>query len=164
MPMEEAPQEYQAPARGLLSLLPASWVPYGELMRLHKPGGYFAFYFPHLLGFCLGQALTPFSQSLSFEHQLLTHLCLIVGTLFLRGAACTWNDTLDAPLRPTGQTVLPATYCTQCSQSTCSCGVHGGSNYAGCLRGTGTAATRLLGPSGPTYCHPDCVSVIQTLH
>ena len=90
-------EAYRPPTSGLLSLLPASWVPYGELMRLHKPAGYFAFYFPHLIGLLLAQAVSPPSQPRSLHQQLTIHVCLLAGNLFLRGAACTWNDTLDAP-------------------------------------------------------------------
>jgi hypothetical protein len=41
---------YQPPKSGLLSHVPASWVPYGELARIDKPIGIYIFYFPHLFG------------------------------------------------------------------------------------------------------------------
>ncbi|KAM0799140.1 hypothetical protein BDR22DRAFT_856847 [Usnea florida] len=41
---------YQSPTRRFVSYLPPFLVPYAERMRLHKPVGYYAFYFPHLFG------------------------------------------------------------------------------------------------------------------
>ena len=87
---------YHPPKHGMLSLLPARLVPFGELMRLHKPAGYFAFYFPHLTGLLFAQAISPSARSLPLLRQLVIHVCLLSGTLFLRGAACTWNDIVDA--------------------------------------------------------------------
>ncbi|MCJ1266490.1 Para-hydroxybenzoate--polyprenyltransferase, mitochondrial precursor (PHB:polyprenyltransferase) [Lobaria immixta] len=87
---------YTAPSGRLMSSLPISLIPYAELMRLHKPAGYYAFYIPHLIGTLYASVLmTPIPSLL---HLLRANILLIVGSLFLRGAACTWNDTLDAPL------------------------------------------------------------------
>ncbi|KAH6670724.1 UbiA prenyltransferase family [Halenospora varia] len=86
---------YRHPTKGFLSLLPPSWVPYAQLMRLEKPAGYFAVYFPHLHGLLFALALS--SSAPSFSQQVLAHACIILGCIILRGAACTWNDTLDAP-------------------------------------------------------------------
>lgn len=63
-------------------------------MRLDKPAGYFAFYFPHVYGLLFAQAV---STSSSFQEQIGAHFCILLGSLFLRGAACTWNDVLNAP-------------------------------------------------------------------
>ncbi|THV52356.1 hypothetical protein BGAL_0081g00070 [Botrytis galanthina] len=91
--------EYVPPSKGPLSLLPATWVPYAQLMRIEKPAGYFAFYFPHIAGLLLAQshaANVSFPRP-SLEQRLVPHLYILSGCLFLRGAACTWNDFLDAP-------------------------------------------------------------------
>ena len=84
---------YKPPASGIVSRLPRATVPYAELMRLHKPAGYYAFYLPHLFGTLY--AATQISPSLTQLVRI--NSLLIVGSLFLRGAACTWNDILDAP-------------------------------------------------------------------
>ena len=86
---------YQIPSTGILSFLPASLVPFAELMRVHKPAGYYAFYFPHLFGALYASALlNPLPTPTSL---LWINLIFLSGSLLLRGAACTWNDTLDAP-------------------------------------------------------------------
>ncbi|MCJ1322251.1 hypothetical protein MMC15_007598 [Xylographa vitiligo] len=64
-------------------------------MRLHKPAGYYASYFPLLIGTFFAAAISPEIPSLS----ALVHVCTVhtVGNLFLQDAACSWNDTVDAP-------------------------------------------------------------------
>lgn len=87
---------YEPPKTGLLSTIPSWLVPYGELMRLHKPAGYYTFLFPHMYGSLLGALL---AEDVPKPVDLLyTNLIFTVGSLFLRGAACTWNDAIDAPL------------------------------------------------------------------
>lgn len=90
---EPALPEYSLPRRGILSHVPASWVPYGELMRIDKPAGIYAFYFHHLFGALYACALLPDQVPLRFL--IKTNLILAGGTIFQRGAACSWNDTLD---------------------------------------------------------------------
>lgn len=86
---------YKAPSGRLMSSLPISLVPYAELMRLHKFMGYYAFYVPHLVGTLYASALMdPIPSPLQL---LRANVFLSVGSLLLRGAACTWNDILDAP-------------------------------------------------------------------
>ena len=85
---------YKPPDTGFVSYLPQSLVPFAELMRLHKPAGYYAFYFPHLFGTLY--ASTIISPVPDPSTLLKRNLMFVVGSLFLRGAACTWNDTLDA--------------------------------------------------------------------
>ena len=78
---------------GWLSLIPAAWVPYAQLMRLDRPNGFWYFYLPHLFG-SLHAATHLGVPAMSLLH---TNLILLVGTLIMRGATCTWNDTVDAP-------------------------------------------------------------------
>lgn len=87
---------YTPPKTGLVSHLPPSIIPYAELMRLDKPAGYYAFYFPHLVGIFFTAALSSPLPSLS----KIVYLAIVTAfaNLFLRGAACTWNDALDAPM------------------------------------------------------------------
>ena len=86
---------YQPPTTGFVSWLPLSLVPYAELMRLHRPAGYYAFYFPHLFGtLYAANILDPIPSPMQL---LRVNILFATGSLLLRGAACTWNDTLDAP-------------------------------------------------------------------
>ncbi|PYI03352.1 UbiA prenyltransferase [Aspergillus sclerotiicarbonarius CBS 121057] len=73
---------------------PASWVPYMQLMRLDRPAGFFAFYMPAILGLVYAASLAgPDAVS---PTQLCARIGLfLVANLFIRGAACTWNDNID---------------------------------------------------------------------
>ena len=62
-------------------------------MRLDRPNGIWYFYLPHLFG-TLHAARHLRAPMTSF---LTTNLILFIGTLLMRGATCTWNDTVDAP-------------------------------------------------------------------
>lgn len=65
-------------------------------MRLHKPAGFYAAYFPRLFGtFLAAAALLPSPPS----PWTLLSVCALhaVGNVVLRGAACSYNDALDAP-------------------------------------------------------------------
>lgn len=84
---------YKPPQKGVLSTLPASWVPYAELMRIEKPGGLYGFYFPYLIG--LGYAACISQPVISPSFVLYTGGILLVWNVVLRGAACTINDNLD---------------------------------------------------------------------
>lgn len=84
---------YSLPTRGILSKLPPSWVPYGELMRIDKPTGIYLFYFPHLFGTLYGASLMRPKPSLFTLFAV--NLYLFIGTVFMRGAACAWNDNMD---------------------------------------------------------------------
>ncbi|KAI1119602.1 UbiA-domain-containing protein [Nemania sp. NC0429] len=84
---------YSDPTTGVLSKLPRSWVPYAQLMRIDRPGGLYAFYFPYLIGLVFGACITsptPDPGSLLFLAAI-----LLPFNIVLRGAACTWNDTVD---------------------------------------------------------------------
>ena len=87
---------YNPPQTGLVSYLPPAWIPFAELMRLHKPAGYYASYFPLLVGTFFAAAVSIPAPSPSS----VTRICAVhtVGNFFLRGGACSWNDTVDAPL------------------------------------------------------------------
>jgi 4-hydroxybenzoate polyprenyltransferase len=85
--------EYQLPKSGLLSHLPVSWIPYAELGRIEKPTGIYLFYFPHLFGTLFVTASS--ASNVSVSEVLLVNLKLFMGTVFMRAAACAWNDNLD---------------------------------------------------------------------
>lgn len=84
---------YVAPQKGFLSTLPSSWVPYAELMRLEKPAGLYAFYFPYIIGICY--AACTADEAPSFERVVFLAGLFLVGSVVLRGAACAWNDNID---------------------------------------------------------------------
>jgi len=86
---------YKPPQTTLFKTIPDTLIPYAELMRLHKPAGYFAFFFPHLTGTLVAASrgpVTPTPQTLA--RIILSHAA---ANLFLRGSACTYNDALDGP-------------------------------------------------------------------
>ncbi len=90
--------KYEPPKTGLLSALPASWIPYAELVRLDKPTGAYYLYFPCLFSTLLAAPLAaPMAPPLSI---LGTSLLFFSGALIMRGAGCTINDLWDRNLDP----------------------------------------------------------------
>ncbi|KAI0468814.1 UbiA prenyltransferase family-domain-containing protein [Xylaria cf. heliscus] len=85
--------EYSPPTSGILSYVPKSWVPYGELARVDKPTGIWHFYFPHLFGTLYASCIT--GTPVTLDRLLYKNLMLFIGTFFFRSAACAWNDNLD---------------------------------------------------------------------
>jgi 4-hydroxybenzoate polyprenyltransferase len=91
-------ETYQQPKTGLLSVLPASWVPYAELIRLNNPTGTYYLFFPCLFSTLLAAPLAiPIASPLSV---LGTSLLFFSGALIMRGAGCTINDLWDRNLDP----------------------------------------------------------------
>lgn len=87
---------YTPPQHGLLSYLPSSWVPYGELVRLSRPIGIVIIYCPYLFGTIFAAAVSdppPTPSSL-----LRTDLILLIATVLLRGGAVAFNDLADRDL------------------------------------------------------------------
>lgn len=84
---------YVPPSKGVLSILPATWVPYAQLMRLEKPGGLYAFYFPHVLGLLYAACIAD--DIVSPSRLLRESAFFLLSAIVLRGAACTWNDNID---------------------------------------------------------------------
>lgn len=84
---------YSDPLTGVVSHLPASWIPYAQLMRLERPAGLYAFYFPYLIGLLYAACISP----TLIEPFALVKLAAILlpFNILLRGAACTWNDNVD---------------------------------------------------------------------
>ncbi|MCJ1271254.1 Para-hydroxybenzoate--polyprenyltransferase, mitochondrial precursor (PHB:polyprenyltransferase) [Lobaria immixta] len=87
---------YVPPSQGFLSILPAAWVPYAQLMRLGKPGGLYAFYFPYVQGLLYAACIA--NNTISPSRLLRESLLFLLGSIILRGAACTWNDNMDQDL------------------------------------------------------------------
>ncbi len=89
---------YSPPTTGLLSILPSSWVPYAELIRLDKPTGTYYLFFPCLFSTLLAAPLaTPIASPLSV---ISTTFLFFSGALIMRGAGCTINDLWDRNLDP----------------------------------------------------------------
>ena len=87
---------YQPPTSGFISYLPASWIPYAELMRLDKPAGTYYLFFP-----CFFSTLMAASYTAAAPLPVLTtSLCFFAGALIMRGAGCTINDLWDRNLDP----------------------------------------------------------------
>ena len=85
---------YSGPTTGFLSHLPKPSIPYAQLMRLDRPAGLYAFYFPYLIGLLYAACLASPSHPPPLDTLKLA-LLLLPFNILLRGAACTWNDTLD---------------------------------------------------------------------
>lgn len=89
---------YLPPTTGLLSVLPPSWVPYAELIRIDKPTGTYYLFFPCLFSTLLAAPLaTPMASPLSV---IGTTFLFFSGALIMRGAGCTINDLWDRNLDP----------------------------------------------------------------
>lgn len=85
--------EYTLPTSGVLSHVPQTWVPYGELARVDRPTGILHFYFLHLFGTLYAACIT--SSATRLDELLYKNVVLFVGTFFFRSAACAWSDNLD---------------------------------------------------------------------
>ncbi len=89
---------YIPPTSGILSLLPASWVPYAELLRLDKPTGTWYLFLPCLFGTLLaGAATEPVTAPAAVAG---TGALFLAGALVMRGAGCAVNDLWDRDLDP----------------------------------------------------------------
>lgn len=89
---------YKAPKTGLFALLPSSWVPYAELIRLDKPTGTYYLFLPCLFSTLLAAPLAnPVTPPLTV---LGTSALFFAGALIMRGAGCTINDLWDRNLDP----------------------------------------------------------------
>lgn len=85
--------KYSPPTKGFLSYLPASWVPYAELIRLEKPHGIYMILYPYIMGLLYAAKIAPAPLPLPlFFHRA---LYLTIWTVFLRSAGCAWNDNVD---------------------------------------------------------------------
>ena len=87
---------YKPPQHGILSHLPSSWVPYGELMRLSKPIGIVVIDCPYIFGTIFAAAVSKHPPSPG--SLLKTNIILLVATVFLRGGAVAFNDLADRDL------------------------------------------------------------------
>ncbi|KAL7941135.1 UbiA prenyltransferase family domain-containing protein [Trichoderma barbatum] len=84
---------YTPPTQGLLSHLPASWVPYVELTRFEKPHGIYMILYPYIIGLLYATKIAPTPMPLQFF--FIRVINLTIWTVFLRSAGCAWNDNVD---------------------------------------------------------------------
>lgn len=85
--------KYTTPKTVIFAMMPQSWIPYAELMRLDRPAGYWAFYWHFAIGVALAASISsPVPSPLTL---ISLFLFFAVWVVVLRGAVCTWNDTLD---------------------------------------------------------------------
>ncbi|KAI1341743.1 para-hydroxybenzoate-polyprenyltransferase [Xylariaceae sp. FL0016] len=97
-PSSRASSPYTPPTTGFISLLPPSWVPYAELLRIDKPTGTYYLFFPCLFSTLLAAPLTtPVTSPITV---LGTSLLFFSGALIMRGAGCAINDLWDRNLDP----------------------------------------------------------------
>ncbi|KAI5367917.1 Putative UbiA prenyltransferase family [Septoria linicola] len=93
LPAETSKPSYTAPSGGIFTILPASIVPYAELMRLDRPSGYYAFYWHYAIGIAFAGSIAPVPPTVSQMASLAVYLALWV--VIYRGAVCAWNDNID---------------------------------------------------------------------
>ncbi|OAQ97858.1 hypothetical protein LLEC1_00010 [Akanthomyces lecanii] len=95
---QQSAPPYEAPKSGVLSILPAKWVPYGELIRIDKPTGTYYLFFPCLFSTLLA---APMAEPMTAIASVVgTSLLFFSGALIMRGAGCTINDLWDRNLDP----------------------------------------------------------------
>jgi 4-hydroxybenzoate polyprenyltransferase len=93
-----AAPSYSEPKSGILSLLPKSWVPYAELVRIDKPTGTYYLFFPCLFSTLMA---APMAVPIATPGSVVgTAFLFFTGALIMRGAGCTINDLWDRNLDP----------------------------------------------------------------
>lgn len=90
--------QYKPPQTGILSKIPASWVPYAELVRFDKPTGTYYLFFPCLFSTLMA---APMAAPIAVPGSVIgTSLLFFSGALIMRGAGCAINDLWDRNLDP----------------------------------------------------------------
>lgn len=84
---------YQRPTSGIFPFLPEAWVPYAELMRLDRLGGFITFYLPCIFGLAYATAIAAIQPPLLLlvDRSITIFLCCVLA----RGSSCAWNDSVD---------------------------------------------------------------------
>ncbi|KAJ5644822.1 4-hydroxybenzoate polyprenyl transferase [Penicillium longicatenatum] len=90
---QSKPTAYQRPTSGIFPFLPESWVPYAELMRLDRLGGFITFFLPCIFGLAYATAIATVQPSLLLlvDRSITIFLCCVLA----RGSSCAWNDSVD---------------------------------------------------------------------
>ena len=84
------------PKSGALVYLPESWIPFAELMRLHKPIGIMNIFYPYLFGLLFAACVS--APLMELGTILILAAYLFTAAFLLRSAGCTWNDIIDRDL------------------------------------------------------------------
>ncbi len=82
--------------RGVLASVAAACKPYVELTRLNKPIGILYLYLPGLTSTFVAASLAR--PAMPIGHLLKANVLLFLSAAMMRGAGCSWNDTLDQDL------------------------------------------------------------------
>lgn len=90
---QSKPIAYQRPTSGIFPFLPESWVPYAELMRLDRLGGFITFYLPCIFGLAYATSIAAVQPPLLLlvDRSITIFLCCVLA----RGSSCSWNDSVD---------------------------------------------------------------------
>ncbi|KAK2003555.1 4-hydroxybenzoate polyprenyl transferase [Colletotrichum falcatum] len=103
---QEAPERpastgvvYSPPKTGIISYLPASWVPYAELTRMDKPAGTYYLFFPCLWSTLMAAPMVAPIMA-SPGSVIGTSLLFFSGAFIMRSAGCSINDLWDRNLDP----------------------------------------------------------------
>ncbi|TQV93668.1 hypothetical protein V2A60_004160 [Cordyceps javanica] len=98
-----APEAHESPlaqqfgghyASSWMNSLPASWTPYIQLARLHRPHGLFVVTLSHLFGVLHA----AFLARAPLRETLRVAAVVFVGAVFVNSGAHAWNDLIDAPI------------------------------------------------------------------
>lgn len=87
---------YTPPQKGLLYVLPASWIPYAELARINEPLGFLDTCYPFLIGAFFVVCISPWHILPS--GLISTTLTLLAAAVFLQSACWIWRDIINADL------------------------------------------------------------------
>lgn len=94
--LDKVPAAYHPPTNGVISILPLSWIPYAELVRLNKPTGTYYLFFPCIFSTLMAASYTASPPLAVFS----TSILFFAGAFIMRGAGCTINDLWDRDLDP----------------------------------------------------------------
>jgi 4-hydroxybenzoate polyprenyltransferase len=80
--------------QGILALMPQTWQPYGQLMRLDRPIGWWLLVLPSWWAILTAGLIhdVPFTDSLELI------ILFLIGAIIMRGAGCIVNDLWDRDL------------------------------------------------------------------
>ncbi len=81
-----------------IELLPESFKPYAALSRLDRPTGIWLLFLPCLIGLTYSAAQDSPADTESILNSASWAILFLFGSIFMRGAGCTWNDIQDRNL------------------------------------------------------------------
>lgn len=81
-----------------IKILPESFKPYAALSRLDRPTGIWLLLVPCLIGLSFSSAQLDSAEQYTAGFWLGWVILFFLGSVFMRGAGCTWNDIQDRKL------------------------------------------------------------------